>query len=935
MSAPAAAAPLRPVLPLHGVARVKNVLSGDTVVLLGKQVNGGKPPEVVFTFEKCSSPRIASKGNGHIDEPGAFPAREWLRTMVVGKNVAFETRKQGATAGDRVYGLLFLVNAAGQRTNLAVECVKLGHAIPKIYEQKEGEPERDAEDPAVIYETALKEALQEAQRNQAGVHAESPALVRKIKNAGDDFQVLQLTETVPKVTANGRCKCVIEYVFDGSRYRCHVVDPQLGDLQYSSFTLLLAGVNSPRLGNTRGETPVPPEPFSDTARSFVETRLLQRELEITLHGTDKAGVCAVGTIHHPRGNIAVELLKNGLGKMSDWSVRMMNPMDVPALRIAENGAKRTNTGVWHNYAPPQLSGASEIIGQVIEVQSGDTLMVLPAGQAYDSEAKLKKISLASIRAPRVGNERMGRADEPYAHECKERLRVLCAGKQAKIQVNYERDIPMGESSEKRQFGSVSVGKRPDISEVLVSEGLATTQRHREDDEKSPRYDELVAAEAVAKSNKKGLHSGKPSKKGSINDLSDPRKAKAYSGSLIRGGNLRGIVEYVFNGARFKVYIPAENCYVVFAPNYIRCPQPSPTPGARPGTRPAEPFGDESKRHARLSVLQRTVELSCTGVTNGGVMVGSMFIGQGGQRRDYALELVGAGLATVDQRKIDYGEAPKSIVDAQTAAKANKVGIWSIAQPEPKAEAPVSTAKSAEQSVSIRLCEIRSGNHFFFRVVGDEAGKVMDESMVTFTQKNGTSGAPCDVKIGKAVAALFNDGSGKSWYRAKIVERRGAGKVAVLFVDHGNIAVVNTASQLRPLDMSLGTERVPAVAKEATLALTITRPVEEDEGLEAAHMLQSMAWGKDMTARVYGTVEGKMAVSLLDGDKKSVNETLVSDGLARVAKKAAVDALVSRMVDGNSVVKLAAELNVAQEAARKTRSGMWRYGDVGDDDDDYE
>jgi hypothetical protein len=35
----------------------------------------------------------------------------------------------------------------------------------------------------------------------------------------------------------------------------------------------------------------------------------------------------------------VELLKNGLARMSDWSVRMMNPMDVPALRIAENGAK--------------------------------------------------------------------------------------------------------------------------------------------------------------------------------------------------------------------------------------------------------------------------------------------------------------------------------------------------------------------------------------------------------------------------------------------------------------------------------------------------------------------------------------------------------------------------------------------------------------------
>jgi hypothetical protein len=36
--------------------------------------------------------RIASKGNNNTDEPGAFPAREWLRQRCVGKSVTFETR---------------------------------------------------------------------------------------------------------------------------------------------------------------------------------------------------------------------------------------------------------------------------------------------------------------------------------------------------------------------------------------------------------------------------------------------------------------------------------------------------------------------------------------------------------------------------------------------------------------------------------------------------------------------------------------------------------------------------------------------------------------------------------------------------------------------------------------------------------------------------
>jgi hypothetical protein len=33
-----------------------------------------------------------------------------------------------------------------------------------------------------------------------------------------------------------------------------------------------------------------------------------------------------------RGNIAVELLKKGLARMSEWSVRVMNQMGVPALQ---------------------------------------------------------------------------------------------------------------------------------------------------------------------------------------------------------------------------------------------------------------------------------------------------------------------------------------------------------------------------------------------------------------------------------------------------------------------------------------------------------------------------------------------------------------------------------------------------------------------------
>jgi len=403
---------------------------------------------------------------------------------------------------------------------------------------------------------------------------------------------------------------------------------------------------------------------------------------------------------------------------------------------------------------------------------------------------------------------------------------------------------------------------------------------------------------------------------------------------MRAGKLKGIVEYCFNGARFKMLIPSENCYIMFAPNALRCPQPSPPVGSARQVKPAEPFGDESKRHARLTVLQRTVEINCTGVTLGGVIIGSMFVGQGANKRDYSVELLSAGLASVDQRKIDYGEAPKELVDTQTAAQAKKIGIWSLVQAV-ETKAPKVAEKAKDEVITVRMSEIRSGTHFFCHIANDDSAKAIDDKMKQFTSTNGIQGAPCDLKVNKVVAALFDDGSGKSWYRAKVVEKQGAGtKAVVLFLDHGNLATVPVATHLRPLDPSLGTDQIPPVAKEAVLALTLSRPLSDDYGLACARKLQSLCWGKDLKVRTTGRDEsGKMAVIIVTDSDESVNEKLITDGLARVAKPAAVQALAANMVDGSSVIKLAADLNVAQEVARKSRTGMWRYGDIGDDDED--
>lgn len=256
-------------------------------------------------------------------------------------------------------------------------------------------------------------------------------------------------------------------------------------------------------------------------------------------------------------------------------------------------------------------------------------------------------------------------------------------------------------------------------------------------------------------------------------------------------------------------------------------------------------------------------------------------------------------------------------------------IQNALQTKPTAK-PIIKAK--ERNLTVKLSEIKNGSNFFIQIVGDEAVDVIDKSMRIFTADKGTSGAPCDLKVGRIVAALFDDGSGKLWYRAKILERKGP-RAKVLFVDYGNFSTVPIASHLRPLDVQLSVDRIPAVAKECVLALTKTRSLEEDEGIDAARFLQSSSWGNEMRVRIFCENEGKLVVGLYNmSSTTSINEQMVADGLARAAKKE-LEVLCERVASVQGLTDFAAELSDAEGSARKSRTGMWRYGDVGDDDEE--
>lgn len=61
--------------------------------------------------------------------------------------------------------------------------------------------------------------------------------------------------------------------------------------------------------------------YAEEARYFVESRLLQRDVEIVLESVNNTNF--VGSILFPKGNIAEALLREGFAKCVDWSMAFM------------------------------------------------------------------------------------------------------------------------------------------------------------------------------------------------------------------------------------------------------------------------------------------------------------------------------------------------------------------------------------------------------------------------------------------------------------------------------------------------------------------------------------------------------------------------------------------------------------------------------------
>ncbi|KAF7664239.1 hypothetical protein LDENG_00183980 [Lucifuga dentata] len=495
VSAPAQAAPSSAVPLQRGI--VKMVLSGCAIIVRG-QPRGGPPPERQINLSNIRAgamARRAAQGQPETkdtpDEPFAFQAREFLRKKLIGKEVCFTVEIK--TALGREYGMVYLgKDTTGE--NIAESLVNEGLATVRREGIRGNNPEQ----------ARLCELEDQAKASKKGMWTEGGGThtIRDLKYTIENPR--NFVDSLHQKPVNA----IIEHVRDGSVVRALLLP------DYYLVTVMLSGVKCPTFKREADGTESP-EPFAAEAKFFTESRLLQRDVQIILESCPNQVI--LGTILHPNGNITELLLKEGFARCVDWSMAVYT-QGAEKLRAAERSAKERKVRIWKDYVAPTANldqKDRQFVAKVMQVVNADAMVVKLNSGEY------KTIHLSSIRPPRIEGEEKNKDkdkrfrplyDIPYMFEAREFLRKKLIGKKVNVMVDYIRAATgPGESTpafSERTCATVTIGGI-NIAEALVSKGLATVIRYRQDDDqRSSHYDELLAAEARAIKNGKGLHSKK-------------------------------------------------------------------------------------------------------------------------------------------------------------------------------------------------------------------------------------------------------------------------------------------------------------------------------------------------------------------------------------------------------------------------------------------
>lgn len=331
-------------------------------------------------------------------QPYAFESRDFLRKLAVGKEVQFLKLYQVPTTG-REYGTVTLPDGRSL-IELALE-----EGMVKL--RDDGKREDEPENEATLEKLRLLEANAKAEGKGIWGASQDGRIDSRYEAPEDPIQFLgtfkgkpiegkdrditiQSWENFYLIISFFLSAAIIERVISGDRVAVRLLlEPKL----HQQMVVLIAGIRAPlskRTDTTGAEQAG--EEFGDFAKEFVETRLLQRTIKVTLLGLSPQSQF-IGNVIHPNGNIAILLLSQGLARCVDFHSTMIGA-DMSKFRAAEKTAREQRLRLWKEHVVKAKNPNSNLDAVVSRVLSADTIFV------RNKAGNERKINLSSVRQPK-------------------------------------------------------------------------------------------------------------------------------------------------------------------------------------------------------------------------------------------------------------------------------------------------------------------------------------------------------------------------------------------------------------------------------------------------------------------------------------------------------------------------------------------------------
>lgn len=852
--------------PLKGT--IKGFLNASTVLLQGPVGKNGLPLEKTIYLNGISAPALSVSGET-LEEPLGFVAREFMRKAYLTHKVEFFIEQM---IGNHEYGSIF-----DNGVDIAVALLESGFA--KVVTKKENFTLKP------FNAEKYKAAEEKAKNKKVGLWSDPASQPKRVL---ENLSAEKLFTTLKDKFVKG----IIEE-FNGSAF--------------TIFSEELKGVFKFHLNGLT----IPPFNFKNIqeTKAFVEERYLQREVSVHLEKIDAASNVFLGDLKYQALDLPRLLLLQGLAKLSQEAATDIDNTRFHVLKEAMEQAREQKLRIWKEHKPTSKNSKkneTSYNGKVIEVHSGDSISV----QNVVSN-EIKRVFLANIRAPALGNSKKGEPEKPWSFESKEFLRTTLVGKKVRVEIEYSKTIQPKEREEEApkkpsmvlEFGTLFVGEK-NVSELLLENGLANVQMPRMDEDFTKYIKNLKEAEEKGKESKRGLFSSKEKVVVKFSDLSiqkNASKIKAFYSFIQGEKKLSGVVELILNGSRFKLRLNSHNSYLIFALQGIKClPNDS-------NIQDYAEFSNKALLYSKENLLQRDVEVEIESCDNKGTILGNIILG----KKNYSLNLLENGLAYVSGSGKTASRYQSAYEAAEKEAKANQVGIWKTGIKLNEGGFIGSKPKEINEKAILTCCDITNAQEFYLQDGKSKTLHIIESILKSFNDENEEK-LKQPVKPGTPCVSIFLD-DGK-WYRAKVERHVKGDKYLVFFMDYGNYDEV-VLDDIRKMPSKI--MNYEPQAKLCSLAYVNTPGLDHDLGEEVANWLKETIWNKEFNVEfVYQIKEKKYAIlrDLEEKDpKKSVNLDAVVKGYAKLS---------------NEVV-LPSSMSYWQEEEEKASGkvlGLWGYDD---------